>query len=81
MTVGGEERDAARTRAADDHRRCHVELAQETGEDVGLHLGLRVAAEAHFGLAAVRAVPDGSSVAVFGDGAQSRARGHPCSPC
>ena len=68
MTVGREERHPGSTRASDDHRRCQVELPEQSGEDVGLHLRLRVAAEAHFGLAAVRAVPDHHPIAVLGDG-------------
>ena len=63
-----EQRHPRATRAAHDHRRRQVEPAEQPGEDVGLHLGLRLAAEAHLGLAAVGAVPDDDAVAVLGQG-------------
>ena len=66
MTAGREQRHPRAARTADDHRRGQVERAEQTGEHVGLHLGLRLAAEAHLRLAAVRAVPDDDPVAAVG---------------
>ena len=53
----GEQRHACAARAAGDHRRAEVEVAQQRAERVGLHLRLRPAAEHDRRRPAVRAVP------------------------
>ena len=68
---GRQQRDARATRAADDHRRRHVEVLQQSRHRVGLHRRLRGALEADVGLAAVGPVPDEHLPAPFGQASAS----------
>ena len=67
MTSGREQGDPRPAGPADDHRGRHVELGEQTLEDIGLHRGLRFPAEAHLRLAGVRAIPDHHAIAALGE--------------
>ena len=68
MTRRGEQRHPGAAGAAGDDRGRHVELAEQAGQRVGLHLRLGLAREAHVGLAGVGPVPDEHLVAGVGQG-------------